>query len=515
MGDQAGVAKVTRGAVFVSLQTALNYVAGLVFYMMAARLLPGEDIGSLSMLTFGYYAFLLIATTPTALSLPSAAVKYISEYVGRGEPEKASSVASAMARFILGLSAVALVVAVVLSSFFSSILWGTSSGGMVFALAFVAAFLAVVRTTYLSFLQGLQRFGRYAVAGFTPILVGRTAGVVLIILGYGLLGVSAGWLLGDLTGLAISLSLFVGLLPRSKRVHELKPLIAFGAPVLVFTSIFLFLDWVDRVLFLGLTSNLSDLGVYDLAIRGAQTLSIVWMAVSVTVFPALSNLYGRSGKEGFGEALKLSSRYLAYLIFPVAMGLAAMSGTAMAILFETRYPSGITALSVLALATIPWAFGMMATSALQALGQTRLFIRIGIVAMGLDIAVVVLATPWLGVIGAMLGRAAMMIAFFLLSSHALRRQIRFRLDTESLWKGGLAAALMAVCVGVLEFVVLGRFVSSAPLRAVLEIGSGLAVYGVAAVGLRALKHEDFALARRVLPQAVSPLLGVLERLTVR
>jgi O-antigen/teichoic acid export membrane protein len=341
------------------------------------------------------------------------------------------------------------------------------------------------------------------------------AGIVLITVGYGLLGVSAGWLLGDLTGLVISLSLFVRLLPRSRRVHELKPLIAFGAPMLVFTSIFLFLDWVDRVLFLGLTSNLSDLGVYDLAIRGSQTLSIVWMAVSITVFPALSNLYGRSGKEGFGEALRLSSRYLAYLIFPVAMGLAAMSGTAMAILFETRYPSGIAALSVLALATIPWAFGMMAISALQALGQTRLFIRIGLVAMVVDTAVVVVATPWLGVIGATLGRAAMMMVFFFLSSHALRKQIRFSLDDESLRKGGLAGALMAACVAVLEFVVLGRFVSSAPLRAVLEIGSGLVVYGVVAVGLRALRHEDFALARKVLPRAISPLLGVLERLTVR
>jgi len=500
---------------FVSLQTGLNYALGLVFYMIAARVLPREDIGSLSMITFGYYAFLLLASTPTSLSLPSAAVKYISEYAGRGELERASSVASALIRFLLALSLAAFLIAVIISNPLSSILWGSPAGALIFIVTFTSAFLAVIRTTYLSFFQGLQRFGRYAIAGFIPILVGRLAGVILLVFGYGLLGVSVGWLLGDLTGFLISFSLFTNLLPKPKRTHELRPLIAFGAPMLVFTSIFLFLDWVDRVLFLGLTSNLSDLGVYDLAIRGAQTLSIIWMAVSVTVFPALSNLYGRSGKTGFGEALKLSSRYLAYLIFPVSMGLAAMSGTAMSILFETQYASGVTALSLLALAAIPWAFGMMFVSALQALGQTRLFIKIGLAALIIDTAVVIVAAPYLGVVGATLGRVVMMLVFFLYARRELNMQIRFSLDAEALKKGGLAGGLMAACVAVLEFLVLGRFFSSALLRAVLEIGSGGIVYGVAVVGLRAFNREDFALVRRVLPRSFAPLLGLLERVSVR
>ena len=67
-------------------------------------------------------------------------------------------------------------------------------------------------------------------------------------------------------------------------------------------------DWIDRLLLLTLTSDLEKLGVYDLVVRGTSTLALIWMAVSVTLFPIFSESYGHSGKKELTNLNKVSMK---------------------------------------------------------------------------------------------------------------------------------------------------------------------------------------------------------------
>lgn len=500
----AQAVRVTRGTLYISAQSALSFAVGLIFYMIVARILPREDIGALSALTFVYVTVPILAQ----LALPVAATKYISEYLGRGEVDKAAAVASTVKKLVVGLSLVVLAVMLLLSGWFSVLLWGNVTGAVIFITISVAAFFAAVRTVYLCLLQGLQRFGKYAITGSAAFMLSRVMGVILVFFGYSLTGVAMGWLIGEIIGLGMTVLAFHGGLPKPTNKFELKMLFNFSLPLFVLLLVTTVSDWADRMLFLALTHDLPSLGVYDLAVRGATTLSIIWMAFATTVLPMLSELYGQKGKDAITGALKSSLRYLTYLIIPAGFGLAAISRTAMALLFGRGYTIGSLPLAILALASVFLSIGTILGSALQALGETRVFIKVGLASLAADVMVIVFSVPILGVLGATAARVTLWLVLFTLTYSALRRVVQVEFDKEALWKGTLASLIMTIPLLSFETV----YANFSPiLCAVIEIAAGVTTYSIALFSLRALHKQDFELFQQMAPASTRKFLNCFER----
>jgi len=497
--------RVPRGTAYVSAQNALNFLVGLIFYMIVARILPTEDIGSISALTFVY------TTVPAIipLALPTAAAKFVSEYIGCGESEKAGAVVSAIKKIVFGISILTLVVMAGMSNWFSIILWGTGTGTLIFLIISFVVFVSTMRITYLGFLQGLQWFGKFAIAAFSAFALSRVLGMILVVAGWSLVGVVTGWLIGETIGLILTMLLFRGALSKPTEKCDLRMLFRFSLPLSVMLPIITLADWTDRMLFLGLTHELASLGIYDLAVRGATTISIIWMAFSTTVLPMLSGLYGKTGKEAVRGALKTSLRYLTYLTFPVCFGLAAISRTAMAILFGRGYTGGSLFLAILALASISISFGMIFGSTLQALGETKIFIGIGLASIAADVLIIILSVPILGVLGATLARVTLWGVYSAATLLALRTKIKIEFDGEALRKGFLASVIMAVPLLIFEMLYASHLTDTLTvICASAEIILGMGIYGISLIALRALHPQDFELLKRIVPTSLHGFLNL-------
>lgn len=505
-------ARVPRGTAYVSAQNALNFLVGLIFYMVVARILPTEDIGSIAALTFVY------STVPAIipLALPTAAAKFVSEYLGRGESEKAGAVVSAIKKIVFSISILTLVLMAGVANWFSILLWGNGNGALIFLIISFAVFVSTIRITYLGFLQGLQWFGKFAIAAFTAFALGRVLGMILVVAGWSLIGVVIGWLIGEAVGLILTMLLFRGALPKPTQKCDLRMLFRFSLPLFVMFTIITLADWTDRMLFFGLTHELASLGIYDLAVRGAATISIIWMAFSTTVLPMLSGLYGKTGKEAVRAALKTSLRYLTYLTLPACFGLAAISRTVMALLFGRGYTAGSPLLAILAVASISISFGMIFGSTLQALGETRMFIGIGLASIVADVLVIILSVPILGVLGATLARVTLWGVYSAATFLALRTKAKIEFDGEALQKGFLASVIMAAPLLIFDMVYASRLTDTLTvICASSEILLGIAIYGISLIALRALHSQDFELLKRIVPTSLHGFLNLFRGVFTR
>ena len=500
--------EVTRGTIYVAAQNAVQFSINLVFLMILARILPKNEIGSISALTFSFTIFMTISD----LSLPTATTKFISEHLGGGDPYQASAVMSAARKYALIFSTACLAVACLLSERFSILVWGTGERQLVFIMVFIASYTSVMRNIYLACLRGLNLFGKYAATVISVIAFGRAVAIVLAWSGFGVLGVMAGWFAGEVLGLALGIWFCRGLLPDPRNPYPGKRLFDFGWPVQTERVISTLADWSDQMLLLATTSDLVMLGTYFLCVRGAASLSIIWLAFNVTVMPTLSRIYGESGKMRLTGALRTALRYLLFLLFPAALGLAALSRTAMVLLGGSTYEAGALPLSILAIGSVLQAVTYILMSALNAISETKAFVKIGLANVVTNVALVLLLSPRLGILGASVARVGMWTVHFALMLNELRHHIRIELDWAAVCKSGFSSAIMAVSVWLLDNLSM-RLVPNAVLRIGIDMCFGVLVYGTLLLLLRVLGPEDFSLLRSLLPRGLHGLLSFLEHLS--
>jgi O-antigen/teichoic acid export membrane protein len=499
--------EVTRGTVFIAVQNAVQFSINLIFMMALARILPQEEIGSISALTFSFVIFVTIST----FSLPTAATKFISEHLGGGDLSQASSVFVAVRKYVLLFSTACLVVACIFSGDFSFLVWGTRGRGPVFIAVFLAAYTFVLRNVHLACLRGLQLFDRYAATVISVIAFGRAIAISLAWLGFGVIGVPIGWFAGELLGLALSLFFCRGRLPKPGDPYPWRKLFEFSWPVQTERVISTLADWSDQMLLLAATSDLVLLGTYFLCVRGAASLSIIWLAFNVTVMPTLSRIFGQSGKKRLAGALGTSLRYLLFLLLPAAFGLAVLSRSVMILLGGSMYEGGALPLSILAFGSILQAIAYILMSALNAIAETKAFVKISVANVVTNVSLVLLLSPRFGILGASIARVGMWTVSFLLMLNELRNHIRIELDWSAILKCSLSSVLMAISVTFLDNLLSSS--SNIVLRIIVEIGSGILVYSAFLLLLRTLGSEDFSLLRALFPERLHGLLVFLEQIS--
>jgi len=175
------VSRAGRGTILVLLQNFIQFGLGLLFFAVAANILSKADIGLIS--TFNFISILFFSVAP--LSLHVAATRFMASYIGQNDKEQASSVAKSIKRLVLYSSLIILIVSIAstfiyiyISNLFSLDLpVQLTNRPDLILFVLVYAFFLTMRTTYQGFLQGLQKFERYALVGVISITLARILGI--------------------------------------------------------------------------------------------------------------------------------------------------------------------------------------------------------------------------------------------------------------------------------------------------------------------------------------------------
>ncbi|UCC27847.1 MAG: oligosaccharide flippase family protein, partial [Candidatus Bathyarchaeota archaeon] len=359
---------VAKGTFQITSMNAIQYLTMALFYVVVAKTnaLTPADLGVLSVLFF-----ISSTLTLSTLALPTALTKFASEYLGKSQSQKAASVQRTLTRAVIVLSLAGLVIATILSAPLSQYFWGAAENIPLIILISISAFLLNLISLYRSGLRALQLFGKMAQVTLIYILASRIIAAFMALLGFGVFGVTIGYIIGSLVGLTAAIAFVRGKFADPDNGMSIKPLLQFSLPLFLSSLAVLVLGQADVIILASATSNYALVGVYSVAVRSLLALSVIWQPIMVTIFPVISARYGLQNAEGVGNAVKIASRYLSYTIIPSCVLLATVAPTALNVFYGPDYVSGATALAILAISIILSALFTLLTTTLTAIGETK------------------------------------------------------------------------------------------------------------------------------------------------
>jgi len=502
---------IPKGTFQITLTNAVQYLIMGLFYIAVTKTnaLTQTDIGALSILSFLSSTIMLV----TGLGLHTALTKFTSENIGQNKLEEAASVQKTVTKTVLALSVTGFIIAILSSSQLSQYLFGSSIYAFAIILMLVYTLFFSIIGLCNSTLRALYLFGKMAMVTLIFIIISRTTAVALAMLHMGLEGVIIGYITGSIVALIAAVAFIRGKFSKTTHNASLKPILKFSFPLFLSSLTLLVLNWADVLIVTATTLDYSMTGIYYIALRSVTALSILWIPITTTIFPALSATYGLKKPENITNILKTSSRYLIYIIVPSCLGLAVISPTALAFFYGVDYTPGAIPLSILSVTTIIIALYSLFATALTAVGKTTEILKINIILALSTVTMLLIAVPFLQTIGAALTRLVTRLIGITLAFYILQKEISVQIDKEALWKSALASTATIPFLLIIETTISKNLSITQTL--IIEMLTAASIYALSLYILKALKTQDFELLRQALPKALAKYISLVEKIIAR
>jgi len=491
-------------------------------------MLSQEELGIFALLSF----ILSLTQVFGMLALPSAAIKYIAQYLAENNTEKAKSVIARVLQVCVLSSMVSLTLLVIPAEWLSSVIFSTAKYAQLLRiLGFTSVFL-ILNFAVGSFLQGLQKMREAAAVNLTYTLIQNGAAISLLFMGWRLYAVVLGWFLGLLAASVLGLVLTARHLGIMGKSHPTKPLLAFSLPLYVSGGLGVFVNWADQLIlvsYMGMIYGASEaqrlLGVYSVPLRASVVPTLFSTSLITALFPRLSELYAQQGVSSLRTSFKVSARYATLIGFPLIVGLAALAYPTIILFTGWSQSDGLLAATILIIVSagaLASTLGVATSPILMTLERTAIVSVISMVTMASSIflSYFTLAYLALGMIGTAWARTIAAIVGLVLSVWAVKRHVPVSLDREALWKSSASSAFMVVSIIVVDL--LRRLVSPVSYEFMVIKLHQLPIYVVvgglahlfALFGLHAIKTHDIGLIEEYLPKRLKPVASWLSRFAV-
>ena len=341
----------------------------------------------------------------------------------------------------------------------------------------VGSFSYLLRQALEAGLIGEKKVARAGVLPFVYATGQLVAWVVLVSLGYGLVGVLAGYVIGQLLAIGAGLVLHTLALERPARRH-FRSLYDFAKYSWVGTVTTEAWVWTDTLV-LGVFVAPALIGVYELGWRITGVLFLLSSAISRTLFATISDLAAQGDVDRVVELLERSLVYTGVLAIPGLVGGVILAEPLLA-MFGDEYRVGAVVVTVLIFARLLHSYEVVFGKVIDALDRPDLTLRTNAAFVVVNVALNVIAIATIGWLGAAIATAAAMVLKTALSYRYLRLLVELSVPVREILLEGVAALVMGACLLAL----LPTGVGALPLlETVLLVAVGAVVYVVALLAL--------------------------------
>ncbi|APX96719.1 oligosaccharide flippase family protein [Natronorubrum daqingense] len=459
--------------VFLSklLGSALGFVATLYF----ARELGAEVIG-LYTLVLTVVGWLILAGE---LGIGKAATKRISE--GDKQGAYLSAAIIWVLTFASGLSVVVIISQTLLERYIAefdqyvalSVVW------FVVALLFIKLFYNMV-------FRALKGERKVHIEGLLdPVKIGGQSliQIVLVIAGYGLLGMLVGYALGGIIVGILGLY-WVSTRPSMPSKRHFVSLFDYAKFSWLGSLKSRTFNEVD-ILLLGVFAQSALVGVYSVAWSIAKFLDIFGSAVSSTMFPEISHTSARDAREAVSGLVEDSLAFTGLIAIPGIVGGTLLADRLLEI-YGPEFVEGATVLALLIVATTLYSYQKQLMNGLNGIDRPDLAFRINAVFIALNAGLNVVLIPRYGLEGAAIASIASVAIATVLAYLTLSQLVEFRTPFGEIGRQITAALVMGVVVyGALEAIEATDALQHNALIVILLVGFGAGVYGLTLLGLSA------------------------------
>lgn len=411
-----------RGAVFTfGLRIASTGLAFATSFVLARLLgLAGYSTYALAL------EWLTFLTVPTALGMDRFMVREVAVYRARAQWPELRGFLRWGNLAVLAASLAAAGAGALLVTFFVP-----DRNGLRLSLYLALAALPLTSLTTLR--QAAMRGFDRIVGGQWPELILRP----LLVLAFSALGwlllpeFSAPWAvaalgLGTVVAFAVGavlLSRALGTAPQAKPVYRARAWLATSLPFMLISATYV-LNTRAGTLLLGALGEPTDVGLYQVAARGADLVALVLLAVNTAFAPTLARLYAQEKPRGLEHAVARSTRLITLASLPVALGLIVFGEFFLAV-FGPEFTAARTALTVLSVGQLVNAATGTVGTLLNMTGHERDTALVVGFSAAVNVGLNLLLIPRFGLNGAALATALGTLGWNVLLSFFVYRRLGF------------------------------------------------------------------------------------------
>ncbi|AKB15909.1 Membrane protein involved in the export of O-antigen and teichoic acid [Methanosarcina thermophila] len=314
--------------------------------------------------------------------------------------------------------------------------------------------------------------------------------LILLKLGYGLLGVIAATLLVQGSIFLISFLIIISqigfVIPRFTYIKEY---LQFSLPLTPTALIRWITESSDRYLvtyFLGLRS----VGVYSAACSIGNLIQLFVSPLQLILFPELSKLFDENKMDEIRIYMSHSLRYFLLISIPAVFGLAALAKPLLGILTTEDFLSGWFVIPIIAFSGLMAGVFQIFVNTMYLIKRTKIATYINIVAAISNVLINILLIPSIGIAGASLSTLFSYFLMAVLCMHLSLKHFKFDFYFNDIAKSILSSVAMYL------------FVSHFTISSILELFEitcmGVLIYLVAMLLVGGFSDYELSLIRRYL-----------------
>lgn len=418
-------------------------VIGFGTQIYIASLLGGRFYGvyTLAITTFG------LVHMVSQLGLQEGSVRYISKYLSEGrEPQlRGVAIQSALIPFTVGcLTGSILYVG---SDLISQLVFGEPALASAFRLLAVGIPLMATMMATANATRGFQDVKFFVgIKFFVHPLTNLLLVGVLYGLGYDLEGVLAAWVIAAGLGAVLSLSSLVYLTHNETTTSDWsvpwRPTLGYALPVLLVMLVQVLLLQLDTLMLGALSSDTSEVGIYQAAARTALLLTVVPLSLGTIFAPIVSDLHTQGDYDTLERLYTVTTKWTIYLSIPVVIVLFSEASSFL-VLFGSEFVAGSTALLVLSMGHLVAGSVGQSDTILKMSGYEQIELINVIVILVINAVLNYALIPEYGSLGAATATATAIVLLNVLRFVEVVQLFGIVPFERRMWKSGVATAIAA------------------------------------------------------------------------
>ncbi len=442
-----GVSTLAKQGSITFAGNVINGVLGYVIVMVITRFVSPSVYGLWVLAT----SVILFMQVFANLGLPLAIDYFVPQYLEDDEPGKAKGVIVQVTTTVLVTSSLVALAIAYTSAEIAAFFQEPPLEFALLLLAVTVPMLAIYNILLTSFYSIKKLQYRVIMRDLVRPIVRFTVTTGLLLIGFGLIGLVVGYVVGLFIAITIGAMIFTykawEVMSATLEPVSNWPLFKYSVPLAMTSVVFVLMGHVDYFV-LGFFLDSDDVGIYRVGYMLGSGLMIIFNSLSPVFKPLIAET--RDDRDLVEERFRVAARWIAGITFPFAIIISLGAGSFLAVLYTPQYAEASGVVALLAMAFLfNVTFGGPDGSLLQGMGYSRIVFVNTAVLFGTNFGISVLLVPLYGINGAAIGSASALFlvgALTLAELYYLDRIHPFTRDFGKVILAGVPAAVAGIPV---------------------------------------------------------------------
>jgi O-antigen/teichoic acid export membrane protein len=448
---------------------------------------------------YGLYTIVLIPATTMVLfqdwGVGSAMTKYCAQYRAANKEGELRQIIVSGLTFEIATGVILTVFSFLIANFIALAIFRKPESTLLIALASLTIFFGPLSSASQSIFVGFERMGLISCIMICQAIALCVLPPLLVYAGYGAYGAVLGYVFSLLVGgvVAIVLLYFAifrklgsNITSNSNIRQTLKPLLRYGVPLAIATILGGILSQFYSFMMASFV-GVAMIGNYKIATNFAVLLALFTAPISTVLFPAFSKIDPRNEQQLLKTVFTASVKYTALFLVPATMAMMVLSKPIIGTLYGDRWSYAPPFLALSLISNLYVIFGSFSGSnLLTALGETKMLMKLYMLALAIGIPIAFLLIPKFGILGVILASITAGLPGLFIGLYWVWKRYGTKAEFRTSGKIFLASAIAAIVTYLFQSV----FVAAAWMMLTTGVILFLAIYLIAVPLIGAINQTD-------------------------